>query len=440
VKGGTGRWAGGGGYVLAAADGFRLVGADGTPGGAPLRPPGMAAGVRFNDGACDPSGRFWAGTVARDRRPGAGALYRLDPDGQITVVLDGVTESNGLGWSPDGGTFYFIDSGEPRPRIRAFPCDLAAGTLGAPRDLVQPPPEQGIPDGLIVDAAGCVWVAFWGGHAVRRYSPAGELLAELPVPVSQPSCPALGGPDLADLYVTTAWEDMAPAQRAAEPLAGHLLRTRVDRAGLEGAGLEGAVGQPAGTVRRIGRHSVEDRARGHHQAVPGWDHRGPVAGPVHRGRRAHGAGRAVRLREDHGAAHGGRPGGDHRGHHPDRRPAGQRHGARDRDIAMVFQSYALYPHLTVRDNMGFSLKYRKTPKQEIRRRVDETARILELGELLGRKPRQLSGRAAAAGRDGPGHRPPAPRVPDGRAAVQPGRQAPGGRCGLRSPGCSARSG
>jgi sugar lactone lactonase YvrE len=249
-EGGTGRWAGGGGYVLAAADGFRLVGADGTPGGAPLRPPGMAAGVRFNDGACDPAGRFWAGTVARDRRPGAGALYRLDPDGQITVVLDGVTESNGLGWSPDGGTFYFIDSGEPRPRIRAFPCDLAAGTLGAPRDLVQPPPEQGIPDGLIVDAAGCVWVAFWGGHAVRRYSPAGALLAELPVPVSQPSCPALGGPDLADLYVTTAWEDMAPAQRAAEPLAGHLLRTRVDRAGLEGAGLEGAglegaVGQPA---------------------------------------------------------------------------------------------------------------------------------------------------------------------------------------------------
>jgi sugar lactone lactonase YvrE len=226
----------GGGYVLAAADGFRLVAADGTAEGRARRPAGMAGDIRFNDGACDPAGRFWAGTVARNRRPGAGALYRLDTGGKITVVLGGVTESNGLGWSPDGGTFYFIDSGEPRPRIRAFPCDLAAGTLGAPRDLVQPPREHGIPDGLIVDAAGCLWVAFWGGHAVRRYSPAGELLAELPVPVSQPSCPALGGPDLADLYVTTAWEDMTPEQQAAEPLAGHLLRTRV----------EGVRGQPAG--------------------------------------------------------------------------------------------------------------------------------------------------------------------------------------------------
>ena len=134
----------GGGYVLAAADGFRLVGADGQPDGGPWRPPGMLADIRFNDGACDPAGRFWAGTVALDRRPGAGALYRLDPSGEIAVVLDGVTESNGLGWSPDGGTFYFIDSGEPRPRIRSFPCDLAAGTLGAPRDLVQPPAAQGI--------------------------------------------------------------------------------------------------------------------------------------------------------------------------------------------------------------------------------------------------------------------------------------------------------
>ena len=226
----------GGGYVLAAADGFRLVGVDGQASGPPLRPAGMADDVRFNDGACDPAGRFWAGTVARDRRPGGGALYRLDPDRRITLVLDGVTEANGLGWSLDGGTFYFIDSGEPRPRIRAFRCDLAAGTLGAPRDLVQPPSAHGIPDGLVVDADGCLWVAFWGGRAVRRYSPAGHLLAELPVPVSQPSCPAFGGPDLEDLYLTTAWEDMTQAQRAAEPLAGHLLRTRV----------EGVRGQPAG--------------------------------------------------------------------------------------------------------------------------------------------------------------------------------------------------
>jgi sugar lactone lactonase YvrE len=227
----------GGGYVLAAADGFRLVGADGQAEGSPLRPPGMVADARFNDGACDPAGRFWAGTVTAGRRPGAGVLYRLEPGGRITAALDRVTESNGLGWSLDGGTFYFIDSGEPRPRIRAFPFDLASGRLGSPRDLVQPPAGSGIPDGLVVDAEGCLWVAFWGGSAVRRYSPTGELLAELPVPVSQPSCPAFGGPDLADLYVTTAWENMTEAQRAAEPLAGHVLRTRYG----------GVAGQPAST-------------------------------------------------------------------------------------------------------------------------------------------------------------------------------------------------
>ena len=181
-------------------------------------------------------GRVWAGTVAGDRRAGAGTLYRLDPSGEIVVVLDGVTESNGLGWSPDGGTFYYIDSAEPRPRIRSFPCDLAAGTLGTPSDLVQPTPAQGIPDGLVVDADGCLWVAFWGGSAVRRYAPDGSLLAELEVPVSQPSCPAFGGPDLGELFVTTAWENMTQAQRAAEPLAGHVLHTRV----------EGVRGQPAG--------------------------------------------------------------------------------------------------------------------------------------------------------------------------------------------------
>jgi sugar lactone lactonase YvrE len=225
-----------GGYVLAAADGFRLVDGSGEPDGGPWRPDGMLADVRFNDGACDPAGRFWAGTVAADRRAGAGVLYRLDPSGEISVLLGGVTESNGLGWSPDGGTFYYIDSGEPEPRIRAFQCDLAAGTLGAPRDLVQPDSSFGIPDGLVVDSGGCLWVAFWGGSAVRRYSPSGELLASLEVPVSQPSCPAFGGPGLGDLYVTTAWENMTEAERAAEPVAGHVLHLRVD----------GVQGLPAG--------------------------------------------------------------------------------------------------------------------------------------------------------------------------------------------------
>ena len=246
----------GGGYVLATAAGFRLTGPIGRGGGVEasgargggveasgvrgggvgasrlkleegaLRPPGMAADTRFNDGACDPAGRFWAGTVTEDVRPGAGALYRLDPDGTVTTVLDGVTESNGLGWSLDGGTFYFIDSGEPEPRIRAFGFEAASGELGRSRDLARFPGGGPVPDGLVVDAEGTLWVAIWGAGQVHRYAPDGELLAVLPVPTSQPTCPAFGGPGLDVLYLTTAWQDMSGEQRATEPLAGHVLRAR----------------------------------------------------------------------------------------------------------------------------------------------------------------------------------------------------------------------
>jgi sugar lactone lactonase YvrE len=186
----------------------------------------MPADARFNDGACDPAGRFWAGTVTRHVRPGAGALYRLDPDGTVTVALDGVTESNGLAWSLDAGMFYFIDSGEPEPRIRAFGYDLATGELGRPADLVQFPGGGPVPDGLVVDGEGTLWVAIWGAGQVHRYAPDGELLTVLPVPASQPTCPAFGGPGLDELYLTTAWEGMTGQQRAAEPLAGHVLRAR----------------------------------------------------------------------------------------------------------------------------------------------------------------------------------------------------------------------
>src|SRR5262249_18396906 len=104
---------GSGGYVLAAADGFRLAGPDGSNEAGPWRPPDMPDHVRFNDGVCDPAGRFWAGTVAHDVRPGGGGLYRLDPGGAITTVLEGGTEWHGLGWGPHGATLSFIASRAP---------------------------------------------------------------------------------------------------------------------------------------------------------------------------------------------------------------------------------------------------------------------------------------------------------------------------------------
>jgi sugar lactone lactonase YvrE len=222
----------GGGYVLATAEGFRLAGPHGELEEDALRPAGMPADGEFNDGACDPAGRFWAGTTTPGYRPGAGALYRLDPDGTITTMLDGVTESNGIGWRADGTTMYFVDSGEPEPRIRAFGFDVASGDLGAARDLVRFPAGGAVPDGLVVDAEDCVWVAMWGGGEVRRYAPDGELLAILPVPVSQPTCPAFGGAGLDELYLTSGWQDMTAGQRAAEPLAGHVLHTRPGARGM----------------------------------------------------------------------------------------------------------------------------------------------------------------------------------------------------------------
>ena len=222
----------GGGYVLAAADGFRLTDADGAPAAPPLRPPGMPDNVRFNDGACDPAGRFWAGTAAWDMKTPIASLYRLEPDGTVAEMLTGIAESNGLGWSPDGTVFYYTDSGEDVSRIRAFSFDLAAGELGDEYDFIRFEPGDGSAYGLVVDAEGCLWIAMWEGSCVRRYSAAGELLGRYQVPVSQPTCPGFGGPGLDELYLTTAWEGMTDQQRTAEPLAGHLLRARPGVRGL----------------------------------------------------------------------------------------------------------------------------------------------------------------------------------------------------------------
>ncbi len=170
---------------------------------------------------------------------GTGSLYRLDPDGSVTEVFGGVTESNGLGWSPDATVFYYTDSGEERSRIRAFSFDLATGTLGDEQDLIRFAPGDGFADGLVVDADGCLWIAMWEGGCVRRYSAGGELLGRYPVPASRPTCPGFAGPGLDELFLTTAWEGLDGPQRAAEPLAGQLLRTRPGVRGLPVASFGG---------------------------------------------------------------------------------------------------------------------------------------------------------------------------------------------------------
>jgi sugar lactone lactonase YvrE len=159
-------------------------------------------GNRFNDAACDPRGRLWAGTMSTTREPGAAALYRVEPGGPPAVALAGATVSNGLDWDRDATRLYYVDS--VTQRIDAIDFDLDRGRLGARRPFAAVDPADGLPDGLCVDADGGVWLALFGGGAIRRYTPAGRLDAHIALPVSHPTSLAFGGPELRDLYVTSA--------------------------------------------------------------------------------------------------------------------------------------------------------------------------------------------------------------------------------------------
>lgn len=179
---------------------------------------------RMNDGYVDARGRFWAGTMGMGGLRETGALYRLDPDSKVRRMLSPVSISNGLDWSPDNRTLYYTDL--VTGRVDQFDFDLAAGTATNRRTFVEFPPEIGYPDGLIVDADGFVWVALWEGGSVHRYSPGGELDVIVPVPASQTTKCAFGGPDLKDLYITTARGGLDAAARAEQPHAGGLFRVR----------------------------------------------------------------------------------------------------------------------------------------------------------------------------------------------------------------------
>ena len=186
-------------------------------------------GLRMNDGKCDRRGRFWAGSLALDRRPHVAALHRLDADGTVHTMLTGVTTSNGLDWSGDDRHMYYIDS---RTRtIDVFDFDLPTGRIDNRRPFVRLADGEGTPDGLTVDADGYVWVALWDGGAVRRYAPDGTLKRTITMPVSRPTSCTFGGPDLRDLYITTASTGLSADARAREPLAGRVLRCRPGPAG-----------------------------------------------------------------------------------------------------------------------------------------------------------------------------------------------------------------
>lgn len=181
------------------------------------------ADIRLNDGKPDPSGRFVGGTMAEPPRPGAGRLFSFDR-GRARVLLDGVTISNGICWSADGETMFYVDT--PTQRIDAFDYDLSTGKVSGRRTVAHIPDAVGSPDGMTVDADGGLWVALWGGSAVHRYA-GGELTEIVEVPTPYVTCPTFVGDDLGALLVTTASEP-----NRGEPGAGDLYVARPGACGL----------------------------------------------------------------------------------------------------------------------------------------------------------------------------------------------------------------
>ena len=213
-----------GGLVLALRDGFAHLPGDGGDLEMLVEVEADQPGNRMNDGKCDRQGRFWASTMAFNAADGEGSLYCLGPDFVVRKVLDGLTIGNGLAWSDDDSTFYFIDS--LTYGVDAYEFDAASGELGGHRRVVEIPEEDGIPDGMCIDADGYLWVAMYQGWCVRRYSADGHLDREITLPVSNPTCPAFGGDDLEDLYITTTPEGLSDEERAEQPLAGAVFRVR----------------------------------------------------------------------------------------------------------------------------------------------------------------------------------------------------------------------
>ncbi|MBT2508400.1 SMP-30/gluconolactonase/LRE family protein [Streptomyces sp. ISL-98] len=204
----------GGGLVVNLRDGIGLYGPDLATFSwlayAPVR------GRRGNDAVVAPDGALWAGTMRYDEEPGGGNLTRIAPDGAVTEVLSAAV-SNGTGWSPDGRFMYYVDS--PTRRVDVFDFDADGQQALSRRSFAEIEQGAGFPDGLTVDADGCVWVALWGGGQIRRYTPQGQLDRIVELPVQRPTACAFGGHGLRDLYITTARTGLTRPH----PLAGSLL-------------------------------------------------------------------------------------------------------------------------------------------------------------------------------------------------------------------------
>jgi len=216
----------GGGLIAALKDGFAFIDQSGRKIKIIADPEKSLHGNRFNDGKCDPAGRFWAGTMDEiENRRGAGSLYSLNNDLTVSVKIKGVSCSNGLAWSLDHRVFYYIDT--PTRQVVAYDYEVEDGKITNRRVVINISSEEGLPDGMTIDAEGMLWVAHWGGWKISRWNPStGERLTDLSLPVSHVSSCTFGGSGLDDLYVTSARAGLNKDELDAQPQAGALFVLR----------------------------------------------------------------------------------------------------------------------------------------------------------------------------------------------------------------------
>ncbi|HEX6604286.1 MAG TPA: SMP-30/gluconolactonase/LRE family protein [Sphingomicrobium sp.] len=226
----------GGGFIAGTNRGIGFLDLDSGTFEAVAEPEAALPHNRFNDGKVDREGRFWAGTMDDGEREATGTLYRVDADLRCTAIDTGYRITNGPAFSPDGRTMYHSDTA--RQVTYAFDLD-SQGNAANRRPFLQFREGDGYPDGMTVDGEGCLWIAFWGGWCVRRFSPAGELLQTIEVPVEQPSSCAFGGPDLDRLYVTSATKGLSGSALDMQPKAGGLFMLTAGVRGLAEAPFAG---------------------------------------------------------------------------------------------------------------------------------------------------------------------------------------------------------
>ena len=188
-------------------------------------------GNRFNDGKCDPAGRFWVGTVVEDMSEPRAGLYRIDSDYSVKKMVAGVTNSNGIVWSLDHTKLFYIDT--PKRRVVSFDYDLASGNIENRRPIIEVPGSMGYPDGMTIDAEGKLWIALFEGAAVSRWDPdGGRLVDSYPIPAKNVTSCAFGGENLDELYVTTARFLMTTEDLKAYPQSGGLFRLKLITKGI----------------------------------------------------------------------------------------------------------------------------------------------------------------------------------------------------------------